>query len=198
MFNKHDKILMWAFSAATALLMIMYYMVFGEEMKTFLFMGIVIIILEISIFYFLHRTSGKSFVTLNSSTKKKPIQNDPHNYQNRQNTHISKSHKIQPNIKKATINNKQSKQWTIIDISSHVDMTMKDVLLFAKKYSSISFNNLGYRSKINNDKALDLIKELRQHQVDEAKKEVEKVIPKKKNTILKPISMNKLANMLNI
>ncbi len=199
MFNKHDKVLMWAFSTATGLLMIMYYMVFGNEMKTLLFVGISIIILEIFIFYLLQKISVKSFVVRNPLTRKKPIQNDHRNYKNRQKTHINKK---QQNIKKATTNNKQSKQWTIIDISSQVDMTMQDVLLFTKNSSSLSFNNLNHLTKINNNKALTLIEELKRYKKEITQEKIKQVVLHKKKkqqkTITKPISLGELAKLLHM
>ncbi len=51
MFTKNDKNLLWAFLNAYAFLMIMYYLVFGDEMINLLYIGSSIIFLELLFLY---------------------------------------------------------------------------------------------------------------------------------------------------
>ena len=196
---------MWAFSAAIGLLMIMYYMVFGDKMKIFLFMGILIIILEMGIFYFLHKRPIKSFFDRKPTRRKTSTQNNPYNHHNTQQINIKKDHKKQHLPKKRITPQRQSKQWTVIDIATHVDMSMQDVILFAKNYSNLNFTDLNFRTEINNDTAFNLMKELKQYKIESTQQKLQQELPKKKrtkkkkkNTITKPISIQELANMLNI
>ncbi len=51
MITKNDKNLLWAFLNAYAFLMIMYYLVFGDEMINLLYIGSSIIFLELLFLY---------------------------------------------------------------------------------------------------------------------------------------------------